>query len=242
MKNNNQININMSFKMTRLCSFFQRMTKCVIISMIILACFITYLSADYVENMEVNLSQPDGTKLDLFITGDEYHRWLHDKDGYTIIQDLNTKYYCWAILEDGKLVSSGFSIHEHTALSIGLLPNINISEESYWEIKEQFETHNITDSLRTPTTGTIQNLVVFISFLPDPASDPIDIGDGIFTESLTEFDAWFNSTDSGSPSVYRYFDQVSNGQLYVQSSFYPVSTGTEVVSYQASEMRSYYTI
>ena len=32
------------------------------------------------------IKQPDGKSIACFVSGDEFFNWLHDKDGYTIIQ------------------------------------------------------------------------------------------------------------------------------------------------------------
>ena len=42
------------------------------------------LSGAYLSNQPVHLVQADGTKLDLYASGDEYYNWLHDKEGYTV--------------------------------------------------------------------------------------------------------------------------------------------------------------
>ena len=49
---------------------------------------ISMLEAAYLSKMPVSVMQPDGKELSLFASGDEYHNWLHDEQGYTIIRDL----------------------------------------------------------------------------------------------------------------------------------------------------------
>ena len=34
--------------------------------------------------------QPNGETLECFASGDEYHNWLHDENGFTIIQNKET--------------------------------------------------------------------------------------------------------------------------------------------------------
>ena len=38
------------------------------------------------QNIERILTQPDGTVLHCFISGDEFYNRLHDAEGYTIVQ------------------------------------------------------------------------------------------------------------------------------------------------------------
>jgi hypothetical protein len=44
------------------------------------------VQADYVKNQPYQVSQPDGTVINCFVSGDEFFNWLHDAGGYTIIQ------------------------------------------------------------------------------------------------------------------------------------------------------------
>jgi len=53
---------------------------------IIALLFALNLKAAMVTNLPVTVFQPDGTKLELLASGDEYHNWLHDKNNYTIIR------------------------------------------------------------------------------------------------------------------------------------------------------------
>jgi len=62
------------------------------------------LLAAPVKDMPLELTQPNGETVLAFVTGDEYHRRAHDKDGFTIIQNTATGYYVYARLENGQLV------------------------------------------------------------------------------------------------------------------------------------------
>ena len=35
----------------------------------------------------VKITQPDGSEVDIFASGDEFHNWLHDSQNYTIVQN-----------------------------------------------------------------------------------------------------------------------------------------------------------
>ncbi|KAF5041249.1 hypothetical protein DSECCO2_524990 [anaerobic digester metagenome] len=49
--------------------------------------------AAYLEDIPSQVSQPDGSLLSLFASGDEYANYLHDARGYTIIQSPTDGYY-----------------------------------------------------------------------------------------------------------------------------------------------------
>ncbi|MDR0368111.1 MAG: hypothetical protein LBH82_03095, partial [Bacteroidales bacterium] len=53
--------------------------------------FLTFtIHGAYLKNVPQTLTQPDGSIIHCFATGDEFHNWLHDSLGYTIIQDATT--------------------------------------------------------------------------------------------------------------------------------------------------------
>lgn len=54
------------------------------------------LSAAYLENVPQEVTQPDGTIIQCFATGDEYYNWLHDAENYTIIRNKNTGFFVYA--------------------------------------------------------------------------------------------------------------------------------------------------
>jgi hypothetical protein len=51
---------------------------------VILLLMASALIAAPLKNTPVNLTQPVGTQLNIFASGDEFHNWLHDAEGYTI--------------------------------------------------------------------------------------------------------------------------------------------------------------
>lgn len=39
------------------------------------------------------ITQPNGEVIECFVSGDEFFNWIHDKDGYTIVQSSDGYYY-----------------------------------------------------------------------------------------------------------------------------------------------------
>ncbi len=64
------------------------------------------LQGAYIDKMEIKATQPDGTTLELFASGDEFHNWLHDAEGFTIIRHPQTGWLCYAV-KDGDDVAAG---------------------------------------------------------------------------------------------------------------------------------------
>ena len=77
------------------------------LALLLLACLsITCAHAAYLRNIPMTLTQPDGTVLHCFASGDEYFNYLHDANGYTIMQHPKTGYYVYAERHDGQLVAT----------------------------------------------------------------------------------------------------------------------------------------
>ena len=199
---------------------------------------VTHAHAAYLVDVPITITQPDGTVIHCFATGDEYYNWAHDADGYTIIQDSRTGYYCYAILNGDELTASQYVVGTVTPQSVSLTPNINISGEKISEIRNaiiQSDPQNAArQSSGTPTrgaTGTINNIVVYIRFAGESEFPAVQ---------GTEYTPMFNSTSSGYNSMRNYFKEVSYNKLDVVSHFYPTNNGTAIVSYQDSHNRNYY--
>ncbi len=187
--------------------------------------------------------QPDGTKIECFASGDEYHNWLHDADGYTIIQHPQTGYYVYAIKTYGKLMATDWVVgKEKPSASKGLEPFANISREEYIAKRTSKRVNNHYLSL-TPTKGAqgiapirardtkeatvMNNIVIFIRFADDnPADEPLDYYQNIYNGS--------------SMSVNDYYSSVSYGKFTISTTFYPVTENSFVVWYQDSQNRNYY--
>lgn len=187
--------------------------------------------------------QPDGTKIECYASGDEYHNWLHDADGYTIIQHPKTGYYVYAIKENGKLVASDMIVGKvKPTATKGLEPFINITREEYIAKRKSKRVENHYLSL-TPTKGangiaplrandtksatTMNNIVIFIRFADDnPGDEPIDYYQNIY--------------NGASMSVADYYNSVSYGKFTINTTFYPTTTNSYVVWYQDSQNRNYY--
>ncbi|SFX44802.1 M6 family metalloprotease domain-containing protein [Cytophaga hutchinsonii] len=196
------------------------------------------VQASYMKDVPVKVKQPDGTELTCLATGNEFHNWLHDAKNFTIIKNPVTGYYVYAILVNGKLAPSAFIAGKTDPASKGILPGVNLSETEVAKKTQELKAQKAIpqSNLRTaaaapvrPATGIYNNLVIFISF-----SDQAEI-----STPLSQITPKFNTL--GINSVRDFYKEVSNSQLDVVTSFYPVSSGTYPISYHDSHPRSYYT-
>jgi len=199
----------------------------------IVVCFLCFgfglvpLGAAYLTDCPTQVTQPDGTILDCFASGDEYFNWLHDKDGYTIIQSRETQWYTYAIPSGESITAGSLIAGRDDPSTLGISPGLKISEDEY---KRRFRARTESAPGRyAPTTGTINNLVVFIRFS----------GDTEFDQTFNSYSSWFNT---GTLSLKSYYQEVSYNQLTVNSTFYPAPVNGYVVSWQDSHPRSYYIV
>jgi hypothetical protein len=188
------------------------------------------LHSAWVDNLQGRVTQPDGTMIDVLFSGDEFHVWAHDENYFTIIQDPFTGFWCWAVSKDGDLISTGYPIHLHTPEFLGLNSRENISVERYHEKRVPFDEEFNSRSVRGPTTGVLNNLVVFIRFSDDEE----------FTTPVSFYDEMFNATGVGVDSQKQYFWDASYQQLYVDSPFFPRPNGDFIVSYRSPRPRAYF--
>jgi M6 family metalloprotease-like protein len=184
-------------------------------------------------NFPVTVTQPDGTKLNLFASGDEFYNWLHDADGYTVMQHPTTGYYVYADLIHGELIPTRYVVGKVDPAEVGLSPGLNILPEKMGQIRQQriAQTSIAAEDIRNaPKTGTINNLVVFIRFA----------GDSEYTDATTTYTGMLNDSTSGANSMKNYYTEVSYGTLTVDSTVYPTPPGSTVVSFQDSHSRGYF--
>jgi len=190
----------------------------------------THLYPAWIDNVPNKLTQPDGTVIDVLYSGDEHHNWAHDTNGYTMIIDVKTGYVCWATAKDGDLTSTGKPVHLYTPQSLNLQPRENISPELYAQKRRLIDDSVKRSPTRTPTTGTINELVVFVRFADDAE----------YTQQVSYYEAMFNNEGEGVNSLKQYYWDASYNQLVVNSPFYPEPPAQTIISYQDTQPRGYF--
>lgn len=197
----------------------------------ILIVFVLTLSletrAAYVQNQPYQITQPDGTEINCFVSGDEFFNWLHDADGYTIIQAENGYFY-YAVKDKDRIIPSEYLVESvNPVVTTGLKPWVKISKQEYQRRKQSFEVDNHRSTL-APHEGTFNNLAIYIRFADDSE----------FSETRQYYDDIFN-LGSGS-SVKSYYNEVTYNILDVNTSHYPECAMTTNLSYTDPHQRSYF--
>jgi M6 family metalloprotease-like protein len=151
---------------------------------------------------------------------------VHDKDNYTIVRDPNTGVIEYARVENGTLAPSGYRVGTVKPAAVGLQPGANVFPDPQ-QLSQGSPRGEPEPSSPAPTSGTINNLVVFIRF-----SDESE-----FTDAVSLYGGQFNTSVS---SMDHYFQEASYNALAISTTFYPLPPGSTVVSYQDSHPRAYY--
>jgi len=189
--------------------------------------------AAYLRNAPITVTQPDGTILHCFASGDEFFNYLHDKDGYTIMQHPETGYYVYADKRDGKLVPTDFVAGLFDPASKGLQPHALISPEEWMQRRKAWEVEDPRPYNRDgePNHGTLNNISIFIRFSDDTE----------FTNTYSSIDNMFNDmSGSYGISMRSYFQAASYGAIDIPTTFYPGHNGETIISYQDTQPRSYF--
>ncbi len=184
--------------------------------------------AAYLENQPTVLRQPDGTEVPCLISGDEFYHRVHDAAGYTIVRDPATGYAVYARAGEGGLLPTALVAGRDDPASAGLAKGAMPPPSRLRELRQSLP-YMAGEGARTPPTGTINNLVVFVRFLDQTE----------FADSAAKFDRTFNNTAAGYNSLRNYFLEASYGATTVSSTFYP-APGAFVVSFQDTFVRDYY--
>ena len=181
----------------------------------------------------VSFTQPNGTAIELWGKGDEFHAVFETLDGYTVVFAPETKAYYYAALSaDGtELIPTAWQAGAADPATLGLAKHLRKSAaRARAEARARFERWDTAVRLRDrwaqrkaaaraaedgrvpmappayTTTGTKVGLCLLIDFSDEPASVPqAQIMDFCNGDAYTEF--------GNNGSVKKYYQDVSNGLL-----------------------------
>jgi len=176
---------------------------------------------------KVDAVQPDGQRVELYASGDEFHNWLHDKDNYTVMQN-DEGHYVYAVRDGESLAPGSWILGKDQPAQKGLEPGLNLSQRLISQKYKRLAHLRDYSNARSPHTGDFNNLVIFIKFADDPD----------FTTGIAGYVEIFNNPTGN--SMKRYFHEASYEQLHVDSSFYPIPNGDVILCYTDTYPRSYF--
>ncbi len=203
------------------------MKKTSLLLIIILAAFVS--NAVNVKFQKHQITQPDGTVISCFVSGDEFFNWIHDENGYSIIKGSDG-YYCYAIKENNKIIASNHRVNTVNPAEVGIAKWTKISEKDYMKKRDSFLEPMKSGPSNAPHTGALNNLVIYIRFN----------GEGDFGTTREEYDD--NLNPETGESLKSYFKEVSYDQLTINSTHYPdcALPATSNASYEDTHSREYF--
>ncbi|MDR2928126.1 MAG: M6 family metalloprotease domain-containing protein [Cytophagaceae bacterium] len=192
----------------------------------------------YLENVPYQLVQPNGDTLNVFITGDEFYRRVHDKDGYSIIRS-EAGWYVYALYDSARdeLIPSEYIVSSVSKAVLPMQKGLGISREKYMAKRKAFfepssaSQKSAVQSLNKRdenSTQQINNIIICIGF-----SD----SEGM-TTNFNYVNGMFNSEPGH--NVRDYFYEMSYGKTEVVSHFYPPADENVLRYYMDSHPRAYY--
>ena len=90
------------------------------------------LNAAPVDGEIFTLPQPDGSRVNVRIWGDEFYQVVESLDGYTLIRDPANSFICYARLSQDAttLLSTGVPVKETYNRTLGIEPHIRITPQA----------------------------------------------------------------------------------------------------------------
>jgi M6 family metalloprotease-like protein/uncharacterized repeat protein (TIGR02543 family) len=221
--------------------------KTAFVTMVFLLLFSTNSFAARIEGDIVTLTQPDQSKVQVKVWGDEFYTHVESLDGYTVVLDDKTGYVCFAKLNSNgaELVSSGviytgterkdekdFKVKNKKSIKEPketIIKKVKKAQSELFANGTELVTETVStvaDPLTSPSSnpyynsyysGAIKGLTLLIAF---PDEGP--------TITAGQIDAFCNSTNytdfGNSGSVRQYFSDASGGLLdytnYVPQYYY----------------------
>jgi M6 family metalloprotease-like protein len=198
-----------------------------ILALTLLALFSPILHAQY-KNVPVTLTQPNGTKIHVYVSGSQKYNWIHDEKGYTIVQDPESGNYVYALQSGSGLVASTHKVNESDPQTLGIEPNIkSVPAKLIPAVRKGNATASFGGSV--PSHGNVNTLVVFVRF-----SDQDE-----FTDPASVYDSYFNDIAPNHVSLRNYYREVSSNSLDI-SSYLVGANGGVITSYKDAHPRDYY--
>ncbi|NLO18367.1 MAG: M6 family metalloprotease domain-containing protein [Ignavibacteria bacterium] len=194
-----------------------------------------YSYGAYIKNHPVALTQPDGSIINCFASGDEFYSFLHTQEGY-VMQEGEDGFYYFAEKKNNEIVNSQYKVLENNPNELQLIKWI-MPDESL--LRERLEQHNRQrdfalrqKGLKSPTSqiaksGKVNNLVIFVTFFDQEE----------YTDDISIYEKMFN--DEELASVKTFYRAASYNTMEVETHFCPEAEGN-VVSVQLMQEKGYY--
>ncbi len=219
----------MNFRMPRHQKARWSFSFCVLFFLIMFLFLHSPLSADPVWGERIVLTQPDGTLIEGFIFGDEFHVRIESREGYTLIRNDKTGQIEYAVLLGNRLIPSGFAVGavRPTFLQRISFPK-HLSDRAYRIAEKRrrnpLDLHDVRAStlekaaFEQVLTGTKKVFVVCVQFQPED-SPPNKWSTGLYPPG--NFNTRLFHSGPLSISMTNFYKVQSYGQFWPEGYTYP---------------------
>jgi M6 family metalloprotease-like protein len=210
----------------------RRIFKFISVNLVLVSCallFAVSAVAAPLKNVPLQYRQPDGTTVSVLVSGDEYHRRVHDYRNFTAVVDKSSNWLVYADVIDDRLLPTFLTVGIDDPAAAGLVPGIDEAPAQI-ENKTWAKRALRTKRQAAPTTGAVNNLFIFIRFADDE----------VLLEEYAQYDAQFNSEVPESASMFNYFREISQDTLDVKTVFTPPPDGKWMTAWTSPNKRGYY--
>lgn len=202
---------------------------------------IVKINAAYLNSYVSKYTNPDGKEITIYITGDEYFRYAHDKKKNVLIKN-DLGYYTYATLKDGKVVSTNI-IYDNKNIPSNTIKVSDIDLSKNQELVHNFENNNIkkesftSSKKRSQKEGSIENVlnfnttIVFIRF-----SGENEFVNDSFISSLQGV---LGSTNNDETGLKSYVNKVTEGHVNANSNVLQINNKNKYYSYLSTHPRGY---
>ena len=223
------------------------MKKSILLSFLFILRFSSLSFAVMANPNLIETEQPDGTKINIKLKGDEFYNWFEDGDGYTVVKDSETKFWSYAKKNSfGDLGSSENIVGKSNPLNLNIKKSLkddnrifkaklrrsrfNDKKQSYFlsGSANSHLTKASEDIQFVPAIGTKTNFVLLVQFKDLKFRDNPPFKNSSDTDIIKGFNELFNKTnytkDGAVGSVKDYFNEISYGKLNYKSVISPIVT------------------
>lgn len=124
-------------------------------------------------NQIVEFRQPDGTKFNGRWYGDKFLLWAETEDGYAIIKNFQTGYWCYAIKDiHDSLISSDLIVGKDNPHVASLIPHLKPSLKEFSRAEQLRQQRNQVLTIES-TTGPMNLGIILIQFA-DSLQNPVN--------------------------------------------------------------------
>ena len=188
--------------------------------------------------------QPDGTEINIRLLGDEFYSWFEDDNGYTIIQDTQTKVWSYAQQNDfGELEPSVNLVGKIKPTQLNIRKSLKDDNKFFRANQKRLqrssriqkvlrsninsETTNIDGVQKAASvTGKKTNFVLLIEFEDLKFNENPPFKNSTDSQIVAAFDNLFNkkgySADGAVGSVKDFFTEASYGKLNYNTVISPI--------------------